>query len=603
MYATAEKYLMLLNNVGKSYESGMAVEISIDEIAQALYCTTRNAKMIIRKLIEEGLIEWQSGRGRGNLSRLTFMAEKEPLLMEWAQGMSRKGDYKQAFELLQTNSEGSAVTDRFVHWLNDHFGYQAEQTKGNSAADTLRFPVYCPILTMDPSRVYYAFDAHMVRQVFDRLVEYDVPSGKVLPSLAHSWESNAEATEWTFYLRKGVRFHHGRELRPEDVRFTYERMRGDKPHSWLIRTLKEVQCLGSRAVRIILEQPNYIFPRYVGSAGMSIVPEELVQEDEVGFWKKPVGTGPFRVVHWSDDCFELMANPDYYQGRAHLDRVLIAFMPEETAKLSKNAKWQQLVSNQEQMDLEEDTDWKMVEALIRGCTMMSWNMRREGPQQTYAFRRAFELLVNRKALIHELGEDRMYPARGFRPTEQTPFMEEESDTEEAKRLLKESGYKGEEINLCTYGMLEPDGHWIRRRCEEFGINVRLQVETYVSIKNADVLNNVDCLIHGVCISVEEVCEIENYEQAGNFLKEYLHPRVLEWILEQINKALASNDPQFRRKLLDSIENKLRDEAYVLFLLHRKLNTIIHPTVKGVGLSSTGWMDFRDIWLENRTTIS
>jgi MarR-like DNA-binding transcriptional regulator SgrR of sgrS sRNA len=600
MYATVEKYLMILNKFGKSYENGMAVEVSIEELAQALYCTTRNAKMIIRKLIEEGLIEWQSGRGRGNLSRLTFLAAKEPLLMEWAQGMSRKGDYKQAFELLQTNSEGAAVTDRFVHWLNDHFGYQAEQTKVNSATDTLRFPVYRPILTMDPSHVYCAFDAHMVRQVFDRLVEYDAPSGKVLPSLAHSWESNAEATEWTFYLRKGVRFHHGRELRPEDVRFTLERMRGDKPHSWLIRTLKEVQCLGSRAVCIVLDQPNHIFPRYVGSAGMSIVPEELVQDDEAGFWKKPVGTGPFRIVQWSEDCCELMANPDYYQGRAHLDRVLIAFMPEETAKLSKNAKWQQLVSNQEQMDLEEDAEWKKLEALCRGCTMMSWNMRRERPQQTYAFRRAFELLVNRKALIRELGEDRMYPARGFRPTEQTPFMEEESDTEEAKRLLKESGYKGEEIILCTYGVYEPDGHWIQRRCKEFGINVRLQLETYVSIRNAGVLNKVDGILYGVLFAVEEVCEIENYEQAGNFLKEHLHPRVLDWILEQINKALASNDPQFRRKLLDSIENNLRDEAYVLFLLHSKLNTYVHPTVKGVGLNSLGWMDFKDIWLENRT---
>jgi MarR-like DNA-binding transcriptional regulator SgrR of sgrS sRNA len=150
---------------------------------------------------------------------------------------------------------------------------------------------------------------------------------------------------------------------------------------------------------------------------------------------------------------------------------------------------------------------------------------------------------------------------------------------------------------------EPDVDWIQRRCKEFGINVRLQLETYVSIRNAGVLNKVDGILYGVLFAVEEVCEIENYEQAGNFLKEHLHPRVLDWILEQINKALASNDPQFRRKLLDSIENKLRDEAYVLFLLHSKLNTYVHPTVKGVGLNSLGWMDFKDIWLENRATIS
>jgi len=597
MNTTADKYLMLLSKFGDKTEKGSTIPVSTDELALLWFCSTRNAKIIIHKLVEEGLIDWQSGRGRGNVSRLTFLAEKEPLLMEWAQQMARKGDYKQAFELLQANSEGTAVTDRFVHWLNEHFGYQTEKLSDYDCSDTLRFPVFCPIVTTDPSCVYNAFDAHIIRQVFDRLVEYDVTTGNILPSLAHSWDSNENATEWTFHLRKGVRFHHGRELQPEDIRYTLERMRGIKPNSWQVRTLKEVQCVGPRTVRIVLSQPNHIFLRYVGSASMSIVPYELVQTDEMTFWQKPVGTGPFRLGLWTEDRCELIAYQDYYQGRAHLDRVVIAFMPEETAKLSLNAPWQQMVSNQAQMDLSEEAPWKTLEDLCRGCTMITWNMRKEGPQQSYGFRRAFELLINRKELIRQLGDDRMYPARSFKPTENTPYLEEETDSEEAIRLLREVGYQGEELIICTYGKHIPDAYWIEHRCAQFGIQVKVRAETHLSVRSPDLLSNVDCLLYGVVFALDEVCEIENYEQDGNFLKENLQPEMHEWIMEQIDTALASNNSKFRRTILNGIEDRLREEAHVLFLLHRKLNTYVHPTVKGVGLNSLGWMDFKDIWLD------
>jgi MarR-like DNA-binding transcriptional regulator SgrR of sgrS sRNA len=226
-------------------------------------------------------------------------------------------------------------------------------------------------------------------------------------------------------------------------------------------------------------------------------------------------------------------------------------------------------------------------------------MGKAGPQQEYGFRRALDLLINRKKLICDLGEDRMYPSRGFRPTNQTPFLEEEMNVEEAMRLLKESGYNGEEIIMCSYGCHIQDAYWIQRRCAEFGIKIKVQLETNTSIRYPGILNNVDCMLYGVVFAVEEVCEIENYEQSGNFLREHLHPEVRKWITEQITSALASDNPKLRRTILNDIENRLREESHVLFLLHRKHNTYVHETVKGVGLNRLGWMDFKDIWLENR----
>lgn len=602
MYPAAERYLTLLNAFGDPAGNVSAAEVSIDELAMALFCTTRNVKIILHKLVEEGLIEWQAGRGRGNRSRMTFLADREPLLMGWAQELAEKGEYKQAFELLQTYSKGTAVKERFVQWLNSHFGYESEQSEGTPQVDTLRFPVYRPILELDPADVYYAFDAQIIRQIFDRLVHYNSSEQRFEPCLAHAWESNADATEWTLYLRKGVRFHHGRELTSEDVRYTLERLRGNKLHSWMVRSIEQVECLGPRTVRVILQMPNWIFLRYLCSAAMSIVPKELEHQDEARFWRHPVGTGPFRVIQWTDDRLELAANNDYYLGRAHLDRVVIATMPEDAAPPSNIAKWQQLIMDHSQTENKPEKDWKTIEALYKGCTLLTWNLRKEGPQQSESFRRAIDLLIHRKAMIRELGEDRAYPARGFKPTEQTPYLNDGYDPDEAIRLLQESGYDGTPITLIAYGIHVPDAKWIKERCALFGITVNfLRLDSWMSAKDPEVLKSADCILYGLVFTEDEVCEIEGYHQTGGIMREYLHPEMLEWVEGQVNLVLASERREERLELLKEIEKRFYDEAHVLFLLHKKLNTYVHPNVKGVGLNSLGWMDFKDIWLETRAS--
>ncbi len=603
MNTSVDRYLSLVKQFGNGDGIGKPVEVSMDELALALFCTTRNVKIIIRKLVEEGLIEWQAGRGRGNLSKLTFLAEKEPLLMELAQELSRKGEYKQAFDLLQTYSQSAAAKDRFLLWLNSHFGYEAEQSEGNPVVDTFRFPIHRPNLMLDPSELYFCFDSHMVRQIFDRLVHFDQSSSHYIPCLAHAWDSNKDATEWTFYLRKGIRYHHGRELSSADVKFTLERMRGNKPHSWMVRSVREVECLGPRTVRVKLEKPNRIFLRYLCSAAMSIVPKDLVENNESEFWKHPFGTGPFRLIQWTKDRFELAANHDYFLGRAHLDRVVLAFLPEDVETVSTTGQWQQLIIDRDKWEKMDGADWTTIEALYKGCTMMTWNLGRPGPQHSVHFRRAFDLLVDRKEMIRKLGEDRLFPARGFRPTELTPHLEDSFNPEEAKRLLIESGYDGTPITLSTYGHHENDCYWIQTRCAEFGIKVNVRIESKQSIREPEALTSTDGILFGVIFEEDEVSEIENYEQQGNFLKEHMHPEMLAWVREQVNYAAASESPTERRELLNGIETRLREEAHVLFLHHKKLNTHIHTTVKGAGLNSLGWIDFKDIWLENRVLSS
>ncbi|MDD9267255.1 ABC transporter substrate-binding protein [Paenibacillus sp. GCM10023248] len=597
----AERYLALYDRFGGENANGEPVEASLEELADALYCTPRNAKLVLKKLEEDDLIDWLPGRGRGNRSHIAFKIGKESFLLSLATSRAADGDYRTSFEVLGTYGEGTEAKIKFIEWLKGTFGYQKESVEGHIECDTLRFPVYRSVQTLDPGKVNYAFDSHIIRQIFDRLVTYDETVHRIVPGAAHAWNADAQAMEWTFYLRKGVLFHSGRELTSQDVVFTFERLRSlTMPNRWMMRNLQLVEATGPRTVRFVLAQPNRIFDRFLCAAAASILPLDLGGLREDDYWRLPSGTGPFQLESFSPHRIKLGAHTSYYAGRPYLDGVDIIIMPEDCREMSTiglPAVMQTQDGDTTEQEQNPEEDWQSLVRLCNGCTMLTWNGNKPGWTQNDAFRKAVRLLLDPVAMQAELGGERVLPAYSLRPEDSNQYERKTASAEEIARELAGSGYDGTELRLVVHEKYERDGRWIAERMNHFGIGVDLFLANWSQVADPAVISSADFTISGIILAEDDVCEIDMYEHDECVSSTYLAASLKGWILEQIDRALSAENAQDRRSHMRDIETRLREEGHIIFLHHRRLNTYLHPSVRGASFNSNGWIDFKHIWLE------
>jgi peptide/nickel transport system substrate-binding protein len=170
--------------------------------------------------------------------------------------------------------------------------------------------------------------------VQEALVQVD-QHGRLVPWLAERWETSADNLAYTFALKKGVRFHNGRELVAEDVRFVLDRARNPEtrhPHARHYADIAALQVRDAHTLTITLKQPNAMFLYNLARQGSVIYPREAVEQQK----SHPVGTGPFVFERWDrGDRVVLRRHADYHvKGRPRLERVTFRFIPDPNAALA-----------------------------------------------------------------------------------------------------------------------------------------------------------------------------------------------------------------------------------------------------------------------------
>ncbi|KUI97977.1 SgrR family transcriptional regulator [Vibrio sp. MEBiC08052] len=293
---------------------GQNTEVRLEDVTDILFCTRRNARIVLNKMEEEGWIEWHPAAGRGKLSQLIFKRSRSDVSENLARRYLEEGKFGQAFSVLDQNA------DKLTQVIQSYLGVQHQQGR-----QVVRLPYYRPLSMLNPRKPMRRSEQHIARQVFSGLTTLD-ENETLQPDLAHSWQS-LSAEHWRFYLRPGVRFHNGQLLTSELVVDSLRELQ----HFRLFHHIEDVISPGDWVIDIHLNKPDLHLPVLLAETCARIVSPSVQQEHE--FDVMPIGTGPFKVVINDDKRLILQAFDSYFGYRPLLDQIEVCVIDEADSSL------------------------------------------------------------------------------------------------------------------------------------------------------------------------------------------------------------------------------------------------------------------------------
>ncbi|HEY2934876.1 MAG TPA: ABC transporter substrate-binding protein [Acidobacteriota bacterium] len=182
--------------------------------------------------------------------------------------------------------------------------------------------------TLDPRVGTSEASTHVYELIFNSLIQRD-KNFQYAPDLAESWE-NPDPLTYVFHLKQGVRFHNGKELTGEDVKFTLDSLSSlTTPKKGSFSKLKEVTVTDRYTVIFHLQEPSLEFLTNLVRPAIGIVPSGA----GAGFFRNPVGTGPYRLVEMQPDReIRLAAFSSYFEGAPQIKEIRFRIIPDDTTR-------------------------------------------------------------------------------------------------------------------------------------------------------------------------------------------------------------------------------------------------------------------------------
>lgn len=338
------------------------------------------------------------------------------------------------------------------------------------------------------------------RHIFETLVTLN-SKFEVTPMLAESYEVSKDRKKVTFVLRKGIKFHNGKEMKAEDVIASMTKWQeGAVAKANLGNSKWEAE--DEYTVILHVETPSIVLLPVLAEVGQfaAIMPKEVIESADTGGITEYIGTGPFKFVEWKQNQYVHLKKFDDYQAssqpadglagkkEALVDDIYFHFVTDNSTRVAGMISGEYDLSVM--MPWDAAPQFKNVSSLETiqaplGIHTLIFN-KQNGFLKNVKARQAVNLAIDKKEVLtaavtdgyFRLDPGYMLKEQGLWYTDTGKEIYEAKDTEKAKQLLKEAGYNGEELRILTsrdYSQHYNSAVAVQQQLQKIGMNVKLDV--------------------------------------------------------------------------------------------------------------------------------
>ncbi|HWI52658.1 MAG TPA: ABC transporter substrate-binding protein [Symbiobacteriaceae bacterium] len=464
----------------------------------------------------------------------------------------------------------------------------------------------------------------MPLNIFDRLVEVETTGpgqSKLVPGLAEKWDVTPDGKTYTFFLRKGVKFHNGDELTADDVLYTFDRMLNPKTKALNTDFLdmiegasdrmdgkadstKGLKVVDKNTIQITLSTPFAPFLAGLATPGVGIYSKKATEAAGDKFGQNPVGTGPFKLKKWDyNSQLVLEAFPDYFRGKAGIDQIIAKVIPSaDTQRMEFEAGTLDvfdLDNARTQITYFKNSDkWKnqIVSGPRVGTYYYAMNQVVK-PLDNIKIRQAIQYGINRELLLEKFYYNTGVPAKGVLAPGLAGYNAGlpgfPYDKAKAAQLVKDSGVANPTIDVWQVTD-SPDTLKINEAVQamlgEIGIKLNIKQVDSATWSATRKTGNQMAMYHSNWSA--------DFNDPDNFLYTFFAPKnsvARSWneknqkVFDILEQCRTITNMEQRYKLYQDAEKMIvYDDAAYVPLFHLQHLFVVAPKVKNFKVSWNGW---------------
>ena len=455
--------------------------------------------------------------------------------------------------------------------------------------------------TFDPHYPILSAESGPIRQMYETfcLVEDDYT---LTPLLAERYEVAEDGVTYTFYLRKGIKFHNGEELKADDVIFSLQRAK-DSPYQYpYTYCMTGFEKVDEYTVKITSEYQFALFAHLV--SGIAIVNEKQCTEAGDSFKEHPCGTGAYYFDSQQPNVsLTLKAFEDSWRGSPSIKTINYKVITDPSSALIA------FESGEIDMVSVPTADWEMIKAQNKWETVLIDTVQTTyvvynnevAPFNDVRVRQAINHAIDRETMviiaydgIAEAADVMANPHIVFGATADTTTYE--YNPEKARQLLAEAGYP----NGLDIPPIQTIGAWIEKvatilQSNLADVGIRTTIEMRESADYVTDLISGNYAIGGMNsnvgydFSIYSALYQSNYINSNN-LARYSNPRVDELF----TLGAKTIDPSARQSIYKELIDILQKDAVyapvffvkMAYAYNRDLNYRLR--VQGTRLFDCSW---------------